>query len=267
MQFIKQLGKQLGFVVLISSGVFSPSSAMAGESFEWNQDFDRNPKPMINARKGVCFLKTIQGKFEGGREKIEINIKNGQWFLNGDSDQSGGGVRGEAYCVQWTDLVGASGAVFGPYNLSQNDDETEASINLNGFNEGDGVCFLGSISGKFRGGAEKVQVTLDPYSREWILKINSKQIGGGVSASAYCIPTAYNYTKLTNETTLLQPLDKGESTVDLGSNYAACFLIGIAGKFQGGKENVNVYDNFGEWFLKVSSDQFGVSGSTRCYRK
>lgn len=237
------------------SSTLMSQSALAGQVFEWKQGAPSTP--MISARTGVCFLTSIQGKFEGGKERVALSIENGQWFLGGSSDQSG--VAGEANCVLWNELLVSGNAIYGPYNWNQYEKTT--SRKLDGFNEGDGFCFLGSVSGKFRGGGERVEVTLDPSSREWVLNVNSNQ--GGVSASAYCIPTVYNYTLLTAQ------FNWSEYGPDynLGSGYASCFLTGMTGKFQGGREKVRVYDNFGEWYFEGTSDQEGVGASARCYKK
>lgn len=237
-------------LVPLSSTLMSQPSA--AQVFTWNQG--NNPTPMIRTRIGVCFLTSVQGKFEGDKEKVELYIENGQWFLSGSSGQFG--VSGEANCVQWNELVGADRAVWGPYTLNQD----EGFRYLDGFTEGDGLCFLGSVSGKFRGGGEQVAVTLNG-NREWELGIRSQQTG--VSASAYCIPTNLNYTKLTSQFTWVQD----GPTFNLGSPYASCFLTGMTGKFQGPGEKVRVYNNFGEWYLDGTSNQFGVSASARCYRK
>lgn len=236
------------------SSILTSQSALAAQVFTWKQGDE--PTLMIRERSGACFLTSIQGKFEGDKEKVELYKQNGQWFLGGSSDQSDVGA--EANCVLWNELLVSQYAINGPYNLNQYEG---SSRKLDGFNEGDGFCFLGSVSGKFRGGGERVEVALDPYSREWVLNINSDQ--SGVSASAYCIPTVYNYSLLTAQFNWSQY----GPTFDLGSGYASCFLTGMTGKFQGAGEKVRVYSDFGEWYLEGTSNQEGVGASARCYKK
>ncbi len=125
----KTLGLPLLFSTLISQ------SASAAQVFTWNQG--NNPTPMIRERSGACFLTSIQGKFEGDKEKVELYKENGQWFLSGSSDQFG--ISAEATCVQWNELVGTTPAVYGPYTLNQNQGVFRY---LDGFNESDSICFL-----------------------------------------------------------------------------------------------------------------------------
>ena len=250
MQF-KLLKLLLGTTTLLFSTFFSQSAS--AQLYTWSQT-DNNPKPMINSNEGVCFLTSIQGKFEGDKERVEVYRQNGQWFLGGNSTQFG--VSGQANCVRWNQLLVNPYTVYGPYSLHQNQGKFRY---LDGFSEGNGFCFLGGVSGKFHGSGEGVEVVLNS-NREWILKVDSNQ--WGVSASAYCIPTIYNYSNLRSQVTWTQ----NAPTFYLGSNYASCFLTGMRGKFQGAGERVTVSNNFGEWYLGGASNQFGVAASARCYR-
>ena len=228
-------------------------SALAAQVFTWNQG--NNPTSMISTNTGVCFLTSIQGKFEGSGEKVGVYVQNNQWFLGGTSNQFG--VSGAATCVLWNELLVSAYSIYGPYTWAQGQQKTF----LNGFAEGSGFCFLGSVTGKFKGDGEHVEVTLDPYSREWVLSGSSQQ--SGVSATAYCIPTVYNYTYLTSQFTWNQ----NAPTFDLGSGYASCFLTGMKGKFEGDGESVTISSNLGEWYLGGTSNQFGVSASARCFKR
>lgn len=244
------LGTTLGFTPLFST--LSSQSALAADVYNWYQG--QNPNYMMNLSQGVCFLTSVQGKFEGGGERVRVYQNNNQWVLDGTSDQEG--VGGTATCVPWAQLVSV-GVVSGPYKWSQGQPRTRMD------NFGNSFCFLSEVSGKFRGGGEHIEITLDPYSRDWLLGGDSQQ--QGVNAAAYCVGTGYNYSRLTAEFTLAQ----GSITtvnLDLGGPYSSCFLTGIKGKFRGDGERVSVYSNLGEWYLQVTSDQFDVSGSTRCYK-
>ena len=246
----------IGATVLLPAllySTFTSQSALAAQVFTWNQG--NNPTPMIRERSGACFLTSIQGKFEGDKEKVQLYRENGQWFLYGSSDQFG--ISAEATCVQWNELVGTTPAVYGPYTLNQNQGTFRY---LDGFNESDSICFLGSVSGKFSGNGENVEVTTNPSTREWKLNVDSQQFG--VAASAYCIPSSLNFTKLTNQFDWAQDILR----VPLGYSNAVCFLTRMTGKFQGDKEKVRVYTDFGDWYLGGSSNQWGVGASARCFR-
>ena len=252
------IGATVLLLVLLCS-TFTSQSALAAQVFTWNQG--NNPTSMIRERSGACFLTSIQGKFEGDKEKVEISRQNGQWFLGGSSDQFG--VSAEATCVQWNELVGITPAVYGPYILNQDPQNNQAFRYLDSFNESDSICFLGSVSGKFRGGGENVEVTTNPSTREWKLNVDSQQFG--VAASAYCIPSDLNFTKLTNRFDWAQDI----LPVPLGSSVtnAVCFLTRMTGKFQGDAEKVRAYTNSGDWYLGGSSNQSGVRASARCFKR
>lgn len=213
-------------------------------------------KPMIHASNGVCFLTSVEGKFEGDKEAIEMYIQYNQWFLSGGSNYQHT-VAGAATCVRWNEFSVNSYSIYGPYKWTQGNEKTY----LGDFNQGNGLCFLSRVAGKFRGSGEHIEVTIDPYSGRWTLGGASSQVG--VNATAYCIQTAQNDTKLTSEFTWNQ----GSPTIVLGSDYASCFLTGIKGKFQGSGERVTISSNLNEWYLGGTSSQFGVAASARCYKR
>lgn len=241
-------------LTLLLSMVFSPP-ASALQEYNWSQGNSR--VPMFNASDGVCFLTAVQGKFEGTGEQVRVYLENNQWFLHGNSTQFG--VGGTANCVGWNEIpTNSVRAISGPYTWTkgQREPKTRMGTYYSSF------CFLSTVSGKFRGDKEYVQITRE--ADQWWLSGGSDQ--NGLTASAYCVGTPFNDFYLTNQVTLNQSSNP-TTTLDFGTNYAACFLTRMQGKFQGNGERVSVYNNLGQWSLQVNSRQFGVSVSTRCSKK
>ena len=240
--------------------VFS-QSALARQEFTWNQDAgDTDPTPMYGQDQGVCFLTAVQGKFEGDGESLNVYLQNRQWFLGGQSGTFG--VGGKATCLAWNEIVGSYPSIYGPYTWHQRQGSSRTF--LGNFDEGNGVCFLSGVSGKFAGSGEHVEITFESYSRRnWMLGGDSGK--RDVSATAYCIPTSYNYTKLTDP----YNWNQYKSPVYLGSGYAGCFLTGFVGNFQGSKERVALRDNYDQWYLEGNSGggKNNIGASARCYRK
>lgn len=246
-----------GFVLLLNTVCSAPASAL--EEFNWNQS--EAPKPMLTSNEGVCFLTAVQGKFQGTGEQVRVYLENNQWFIHGNSAQSG--VGGTANCVRWNEIpTNSVRAITGPYDWSRGQPKTRMGAYYQSF------CFLSAVSGRFEGDKEYVEITRE--NDEWKLSGGSDQ-KGGLTASAYCVGTPYNDFYLTNQFTLNQSPNPAPNpstiTFDIGTNFAACFLTRIQGKFQGEKERVSVSNNLGLWSLKVSSNQFGVSVSSRCSKK
>ena len=134
--------------------------------YRWYQG--NNRVSMGSDANRVCFLTFVRGKFEGGGERVEAYRIGGNWWLSGNSYQSG--VAAGARCVNTRYRTG-------PYHWSQG--QSPKIMQAASF----WSCGVTKMQGKFEGGGERVNT----YVREkfWYLAGSSYQ--SGVSASGYCM--------------------------------------------------------------------------------
>lgn len=124
----------------------------------------------------------------------------------------------------------------------------------------EGVCFLASVEGSFKGGGETVYVKHE--NGQWLLGGNSNQ--GGVAASAYCA----TWSELGGFSNVFyNPItwNQGQGPIPLlSTGSGVCYLSRMSGKFEGGGERIKVENYYSFWQLGGNSNQGGVSGSAYC---
>ena len=67
-----------------------------GGSYEWELG-NGEPRQMIRADSGFCFLTRVSGQFDGDREQVRVYVDGDFWFLHGQSAQNKH-VEAEAHC-------------------------------------------------------------------------------------------------------------------------------------------------------------------------
>lgn len=201
----------------------------------------------------VCFLRGFQGRLESMLNSGEgaVRIYNGRWQLSGSIFDT---TRVDAVCVP-LDWYGQSLW----YSIEYYVDGFDKTLADLGPTAGK-VCFLTAVGGKFEGGGEVVQVYQS--NGRWYLSAQSNQnhnasqnnlIGRArcVNNSAW-ISGPYNW-------------QQGQPPVTMASvSDWICGLTRIAGKFEGGGENVEVWATGGAWTLGGNSQQAGVAASGYC---
>ena len=135
---------------------------------QWFQG--QGPVDLGPANDRVCFLTGVGGRFVGGGEYVQTTIRNGEWFLEGGSQQTG--VNARAMCYGLLHYSG-EGNVLSTGGLK---------YGVVGF-PGQ-VCALTSFSGNFLGYSNSVEITTDGNGYSY-LNVTSAA-GGWVNASARC---------------------------------------------------------------------------------
>jgi hypothetical protein len=120
------------------------------------------------------------------------------------------------------------------------------------------ACFLLSVTGKFKGGGERIQIHIDG-NKQWVLDGSSLQTTEQpVAATVGCLDAP----KLSNEFVWSQ----GQPSQNLGPMQDAnlCFLTSMTGDFEGGGESIQVAGDGVSWQLGGRSQQLGVAATARC---
>jgi hypothetical protein len=194
---------------------------------------------------GACFLTRIKGRFEGGAESVKVvKQTNGVWRLSGTSQQvntaGSAQLAATAACVQ--DPVTHSGS----WSKGQNPK----------FLRTGGTCFLTSVYGKFVGGAEFVDLSLDSSNR-WYLSGGSAT-NQGIGATASCVDATQLHQTYASGSTFSKRLAL------MSSN--ACFLQRVGGGLRGYGEQLQVVRGTNSSFFWFNGDsQSGpINGTASC---
>jgi hypothetical protein len=146
----------------------------------------------------ACVLTRVRGHFEGEGEAVEITRENGEWRLGGRSQQTG--VAASARCISSVFIAAGT-----PKVENSCHEETctffyckharcDGRVKVLGsfiapaelWGPGQLVaCGLGSMSGKFKGGAERVRVFVHAEDGQWELEAYGHQ-ESWFRSSAYC---------------------------------------------------------------------------------
>jgi hypothetical protein len=113
------------------------------------------------------------------------------------------------------------------------------------------VCFLTGMAGKFEGTDDCVRTYRDGGS--WFL-------GGGAGDGKGC---AWARCVGTGDHSVEFSWAQGDEDRSIGA-WGSCFLTEVCGKFEGGGERAQVYDDGGRWYVGGASQQQGVRVSARC---
>ncbi len=227
---------------------------------------------MIPTYQGFCYLTKVQGRFEGAGETVRIEQYNGSWMLNGNSMQFD--VSASASCVNYYDVMSIS--LLNESNLSP---VYATNIIKNGPTfiqdlgpANDRFCFLTQLQGKFEGGGERIQIVAD--NGRLYFKGNSMQ--DGVGAQARCLVygrvdmNLLPYLNVFYTATQTPQPRPGASDIQtantrmLSNNKSFCALTGMAGRFKGGGERIEISESGGALNLTILSRQVDVAGSASC---
>ncbi|WP_437723134.1 hypothetical protein [Sorangium sp. So ce861] len=206
----------------------------SGEEFHWEQG--NVSTAMGAAPNRACFLTRVTGKFQGGGEAVYSYVSGGSWYLGGRSLAQG--ISARARCV--------SMPASAEYSWGQRQQPVYMGTAAGR------TCFLTRVTGHFEGGGEWVHVYVSGGS--WYLGGGSEQDGVGASARCVDLPSYQEYS-----------WSQGRFQENMGNaSNRACFLTRMTGKFKGGGEFIQVFNNQGIWFLGGDSKQEGVGASARC---
>jgi hypothetical protein len=145
--------------------------------FEWNPGMA--PVKMIPVADGICFLTAVGGGFIGGGEQVGISVQEDHWVLSGRS-ATPVGARAVAL------LAKAPGSFRGKV---QEYVWAPGSKPIRLISAKDGFCFLSSIEGGYRGGAEVARVSVEKDGF-WYLSGNSNQASMRARAISVSLPRA-----------------------------------------------------------------------------
>ncbi|WP_163863322.1 hypothetical protein [Myxococcus eversor] len=115
-------------------------------------------------------------------------------------------------------------------------------------------CFLTRVGGDFEGSGERVDIFQTGGS--WYLGGNSSQTS--INGAARCVSASGDTTEYQWTQSMNYPVNMGTATNRM------CYLVGVAGKFNGGGEWVHAYVSGGQWYLSGDSGQSGVRARARC---
>lgn len=213
---------------------FISKSAQAEQVFSWSQG--QNPTYMMDSNDGVCFLRSVQGKFEGRGESVQVYLDSNQWFLGGTSRAVG--VRGQATCVSWAEVGATRENLDGPYYWRQR----QAGVRMTPVDSS--VCFLSGVSGKFEGSGEFLQIYNDNVN--W--RLGGASLQQGLNARAYCINSLETRSRLTSQSYWW----RGQEPVAMSyADKGTCFLTQMTGEFEGRGDRIRIYqvENFRTYAL------------------
>jgi hypothetical protein len=115
------------------------------------------------------------------------------------------------------------------------------------------ACFLLRVGGQFDSAEDSVQIVAE--DGQWLLT-GSAASGGFVEAAAACV-SASGITEEARWEQGQEPIELHDATTH------ACFLTGVAGRFEGGGEVLSLIRS-GHWYLSGASLQPELAGSARC---
>ncbi|MCK8498945.1 MULTISPECIES: hypothetical protein [Myxococcus] len=115
-------------------------------------------------------------------------------------------------------------------------------------------CFLTRVGGDLQGGGERVDIFQSGGS--WYLGGASQQTG--IHGAARCVEAEGDTTEYQWTQSMAYPVYMGTAT------NRVCYLVGIAGKFNGTGEWVHAYVSGGSWYLNGNSSQSSVRARARC---
>lgn len=191
-----------------------------------------------------CFLTEVRGRFEGIGEYVEISQSGDSWVLGGASQQVD--VMARALCIPRS-YRSQTLDVSPEYKWTNGSNPTDMG------SDSSRVCFLTRVTGKFKGGAERIEAY--PSGGRWWLGGSSFQLG--VAGSARCVNTTNREGPFTwKQGQQAQPM--------ASSNTSVCGLSKMQGKFEGGGERVAAYVSGNSWSLGGSSAQVDVATAAYC---
>jgi hypothetical protein len=218
--------------------------------FTW--DTGQPPTPMGRADHRVCFLTGMRGAFQDPADEIHatLDAATQNWFLTGKTGSGADPVHAQARCVD-----------VASYSAEQTWTQGDPPLRLAAASNSR-ACFLTRIAGHFEGAGEQVQV-VDIAQGIGSITLTGFSGEAGVSASARCVDelrmAGFN-----------QNWSQGNPTIqlELVSQFPACFLQGITGRFEGAGEQVNISAAIApdglRWVIGGSSQQQGVEGFVQC---
>lgn len=222
----------------------SPMKLATVQEFAWGSgERGSSEQRMIHKEKGFAFLSSMGGKFEGGGEKVGVNLKaDGFWYLSGTAAQPIGARAISIQTPQPMFTAAVKEYEWGPGS---------SPVKLIAAN--DGICILSDVCGKFLGYGESLGVTVkdDGY---WYL---TGSAASPVAAKAISLPFSKGVQARVKEYTWIA----GQNSVKMiKKDDGFCFLSTVSGAFRGGGEEVKVHlaaDNY--WYLSGRSAQAALS--------
>lgn len=216
----------------------------ATPTYLWDQNVNKGQQiPMGSSAQWFCGIFSIQGKFEGNGEKVEINVSpEKQWYVTGQSAQRD--IQIQAFCFPYPSA--SNGLQFFAWAQGQ------SPVNMG--SDRNRLCALASVTGKFEGFGESVEVFAKDGS--WWLSGTSQQ--KHVAATAACINITFSQLNVT-------PWKQGEGTKTLSSAHdSICVLNRMIGKFEGFGERITLSWLNGNWQVGGRSQQKDVATTAAC---
>jgi hypothetical protein len=206
---------------------------------------------MNPSANNACFLAGLGGRFRGTGEGVKVEKGTSNWTLSGVSQQQG--VRAWGSCFD-------AAEVSEPFSWSTNSATTSVDM---GSSSGR-VCYLTDFAGLLEG--SNYNIDINNVNSRWMLTgnaANPQTVQGWTdlrTGKAQCAQAVANTAIDTYTWT------QGEAPKNMGSTTdRLCVLTGVAGRFFGDTEWVNISVENGSWILKGSSQQVGVRATARCF--
>jgi hypothetical protein len=273
--------------------VGSASQALAGGwvtgPFVWQKG--EASKVIGNRNEVVCGLTTIQGKFSGPTDSVEVTTSGDNWIITGSG--SGQGLRAEAFCYRADGFIPDEGSSGNALTISKR-------YQAQAFNRFQGTClakdvpmyaqdtfsFLTGLRGEMAGAGEFARIeqalvvdtanvlhaqscafSVDAFSRSVRIGSPVPLLGKFINknsqiGNAQQIPEVVVGSDVTNPAATLSPVDKG-----------MCFLTGVQGKFISSSEWVQIrpepINGVDKWVIRHGRGPLSnvVRGYARCYSR
>ncbi len=249
------------------TGTAASAVAVDYEDFTWRQG--DNYYFMRPTQTHFCSLASVAGDLRGEAESVTVDTWGGYWTLHGTSQRTG--VAATARCIPLSrfnrpslsaSLAGSLSPSRCRWGFACAQPPAQPTRDLT--HDDRHFCALTSISGQFDGAGEQVQI--DRYGLKWngpwlagTPGLNGLGIymrhGGDqtIRASAFCvgIPNSVKYLQRDLRTTSSAPMvwAQGSSSIVLArADQAACFLVGVGGRFRGFNQ-VQISQEGGNWVL------------------
>lgn len=243
----------------------------------------------------ICLLTGVGGNFAGGGERVVVGIDKGaaggeRWYISGSSGQAE--LRATATCVR-KDLFApyvpgmTPSYGIGSYKLPNHMNGACAShIASDGWRFNNYAHFISEVAGKWRGGGEKLGVVQTAQGLGAI-QVNgcSGFVDGALTAIGSNSFTAKYWTASGRTNTVAAATfsftnisgggftTAGDDLVLAPVDEAICGIVGIAGKFQGYGEAVEIVvravNGKLHWVLQTKNQaaQGHVHGAARCFAR
>jgi hypothetical protein len=243
------------------------SSAALGTgvyTYVWSQG--QGPVTMKPVGQSMCVLTAVKGAFRGGGEYVSVDDVNGNWTLEGRSQQSG--VLARATCVDFTLFWngGTSGINYsiGDYNVS-----FTSPHGSNGYNEeilmwgSDSACWINGAGGLLNTMNNYVNIQGEPLQNNanslWLKTGEVAYMQGASACESFFGLSAPKYVGNSQYWTNYDSLKGVQKPLNVNINTGGiCYLTEVGGDYATSLDSISIgIDGYGNQYLYGYAQNIG----------